>query len=543
MSLLPMKINDWGEEAWNSMKNSADNLSDKVSTSVGEITDAFQNSRKVVNNQTESGQKITKRSTFKNFDNSFKDLFSIGRPCLFNPIIDKYKRFGNYLRSKMSIIDLVPVDYRVDFQRMAKIVTAKSTDSNSTKEIKEFGNPFSIAYDQKIKTYQKICEYHGLNSKYIGLRLFTTDDTTANDTIQVNYKDSIFKKYADSLSSKGQTFRDVSNSVLGSTSKEFMDNVQSALISGSNDMSSELNLDQGIKDLIGNVVSASSDILLKGNKMTFPKIWQDTTYTGNMSVNVRLISPYGHPKAIKEFILKPLSYIILLSAPQTVNGITYGGNIPITIKAYGLNYTIIGSIQSITFRRGGSETSFNLYKQPLTLDLSIEFQTLFDAFAVYDPGIENVLKLTTDKNIFNNSLLTDPGSTNIYNTDNKNNIMISLGTILSSFKPVSIIDMTVDPQVYGMFALPNRNDIPDSPEFLPAGGNLGTTITSAVSSLENVSKIITNAPQIISQGLSNAVYNIAKESVSVISGTAGDWINKPVAVANTIRNTIIGNLF
>ncbi len=543
MSLLPMKINDWGEEAWNSMKNSADNLSDKVSTSVGEITDAFQNSRKVVNNQTESGQKITKRSTFKNFDNSFKDLFSIGRPCLFNPIIDKYKRFGNYLRSKMSIIDLVPVDYRVDFQRMAKIVTAKSTDSNSTKEIKEFGNPFSIAYDQKIKTYQKICEYHGLNSKYIGLRLFTTDDTTANDTIQVNYKDSIFKKYADSLSSKGQTFRDVSNSVLGSTSKEFMDNVQSALISGSNDMSSELNLDQGIKDLIGNVVSASSDILLKGNKMTFPKIWQDTTYTGNMSVNVRLISPYGHPKAIKEFILKPLSYIILLSAPQTVNGITYGGNIPITIKAYGLNYTIIGSIQSITFRRGGSETSFNLYKQPLSLDLSIEFQTLFDAFAVYDPGIENVLKLTTDKNIFNNSLLTDPGSTNIYNTDNKNNIMISLGTILSSFKPVSIIDMTVDPQVYGMFALPNRNDIPDSPEFLPAGGNLGTTITSAVSSLENVSKIITNAPQIISQGLSNAVYNIAKESVSVISGTAGDWINKPVAVANTIRNTIIGNLF
>jgi len=543
MSLLPMKINDWGEEAWNSMKNSADNLSDKVSTSVGEITDAFQNSRKVVNNQTESGQKITKRSTFKNFDNSFKDLFSIGRPCLFNPIIDKYKRFGNYLRSKMSIIDLVPVDYRVDFQRMAKIVTAKSTDSNSTKEIKEFGNPFSIAYDQKIKTYQKICEYHGLNSKYIGLRLFTTDDTTANDTIQVNYKDSIFKKYADSLSSKGQTFRDVSNSVLGSTSKEFMDNVQSALISGSNDMSSELNLDQGIKDLIGNVVSASSDILLKGNKMTFPKIWQDTTYTGNMSVNVRLISPYGHPKAIKEFILKPLSYIILLSAPQTVNGITYGGNIPITIKAYGLNYTIIGSIQSITFRRGGSETSFNLYKQPLTLDLSIEFQTLFDAFAVYDPGIENVLKLTTDKNIFNNSLLTDPGSTNIYNTDNKNNIMVSLGTILSSFKPVSIIDMTVDPQVYGMFALPNRNDIPDSPEFLPAGGNLGTTITSAVSSLENVSKIITNAPQIISQGLSNAVYNIAKESVSVISGTAGDWINKPVAVANTIRNTIIGNLF
>jgi hypothetical protein len=94
-----------------------------------------------------------------------------------------------------------------------------------------------------------------------------------------------------------------------------------------------------------------------------------------------------------------------------------------------------------------------------------------------------------------------------------------------------------------MFALPNRNDIPDSPEFLPVGGNLGTTITSAVSSLENISKIITNAPQIISQGLSNAVYNIAKESVSVISGTAGDWINKPVAVANTIRNTIIGNLF
>jgi len=60
-------------------------------------------------------------------------------------------------------------------------------------------------------------------------------------------------------------------------------------------------------------------------KMTFSeRFGSQLHYSGNLSVNIRLVSPYGHPKAVKEFILKPLSYLLLLAAPQTTNGVTYG---------------------------------------------------------------------------------------------------------------------------------------------------------------------------------------------------------------------------
>jgi hypothetical protein len=297
----------------------------------------------------------------------------------------------------------------------------------------------------------------------------------------------------------------------------------------------------GIRDLLKSVAAVGSDIVMKGNKMTFPKIWQSTTYNGHLSVNVRLVSPYGHPKAIKEFIMKPLSYLILLAAPQTINGVTYGGSIPITIKAYGLNYTVVGSIASITFRRGGSDSSFNLYRQPLTIDLSIEFQTLFDAFAVFDPSVISGLK--TDKDIFQDDLLTNPGSLNFYNQSNKNNLMVSLGTILASLRPVQLVGMSIDPQVYGMFEAPSRTDIPDAPSFTPLTGNLGSTISGAVSSIGKFSEMVTNAPKLIQQGLSNAVYNTAKGSVSSITDSASGWIGRTAGSADSVRTKITGNMF
>jgi len=282
--------------------------------------------------------------------------------------------------------------------------------------------------------------------------------------------------------------------------------------------------------------------------MTFPKIWQSTTYSGNLSVNIRLVSPYGHPKAVKEFILKPLSYLLLLAAPRTANGVTYGKNIPITIKAYGLNYTILGALSSITFRRGGSDTSFNLYKQPLTIDLSIEFQTLFDAFAVFDPGSSpEKSKLTFDKDIFSTSNigLDDPNNLGrfAYDKTSSFHIMTSLGMILSSLKPIGLIDAEVNPQVYGLFSPPARDDIPDMPPFIPVTGNLGSSISSAVDSIGAFGKMITNAPKLLQQGLSNAVYNSAKGSVSSILGKSSKYINNVGGAANKVVNTVHKNLF
>lgn len=544
------KVSAWGAGATASIATSASNLTTTAVSTAGSLSKAFQDASGLVVDQTNTNLKPLKKFDNKWVlsaqNNDLKELFPIGIPARFNKVVDPYNRFGNYLRSKMSVIDLIPVDYKMDFKKLTDIISSqKEAEKSSSKAKKEIDSIFEIGYGQtgsKIELFQKLCEHHGLPSNYAGIRLYTTDDTTSNDSISIQYKDSTFQGLTDGLSNTFQSFRDIANSVLGSTTKEYADKATAAAAEASKQVVAEVGGNEAMQKLTESMTAIAGDILMKGNKMTFPKIWQSTSYSGQLSVNIKLMSPYGHPEAIKEFILKPLSYLLLLAAPQTINGVTYGGSIPLTVKAYGLNYTIVGSINSITFRRGGSETAFNLYKQPLILDISIDFQTLFDAFAMFDPSVFGD-SLTQDKNIFEDPMLTNPdNSLNLYTQANKNNLMTTLGTVLASFRPVKLSNMDIDPQVYGVFTPPSRDDIPDSPAFTPITGNLGSSISGAVDSIGKFANMVTNAPKLIQQGLSNAVYNTAKGSVGSIVGKASGWLTSSSSTITGVT-TKVNSLF
>jgi hypothetical protein len=546
------KAKQWGSNAATSLQTSATNavggISNTASTISKKFGEAFSNPTGLVTKQTTTNEKPlteTSQTMMDAYKTTRYDLFPIGRPCKFNEQIDKYQRFGNYLRTKMSVIDLIPVDYGFDFTRMAKIVGLKEGEVKND-SAGDMANMFNIGYKDQINVYGRILKYHGLY-KYAGIRLYTTDDTTANDTIQIGYKDSTFQSIANTMSEVGQNVKDIAGSLFGSEKAEFQKKVVEATKETSKKLAETSGLNSTTQQLVGDLASVASDMIVSGNKMTFPKVWQSTTYAGNLSVNIRLVSPYGHPKAVKEFILKPLSYLILLAAPQTINGVTYGGSIPLTIRAYGLNYTVLGSLASITFRRGGSDTSFNLYRQPLTIDLSLEFQTLFDAFAVFDPGPSpsKNAALKYDSNIFNDKSLYDPDKLGRFAYDKSSSLhmMTSLGTILTSLKPIGLMDAKANPQVYGVFDIPSRDDIPDLPTFTPITGNLGSSISGAVDSIGKFGSLITNAPTLLKQGLANAVYNTAKGSIGSIAGSASKYIGNVGGAASKVVNTIKGNLF
>ncbi|MDD4081910.1 MAG: hypothetical protein PHD05_00850 [Sphaerochaetaceae bacterium] len=537
-----LNISDYVSKATSWAKETTANVTSSVIKTAQNVKSKAESSMQEFLEETTSiNQQQPIKMSPKTFGEKDVDLFFIGRTCRFSPHIDKQHRFSNYLRNKMSVVDLIPVDYKIDFRKFWEMVQGK-TNAPDTKA-KEIGNIFTVQYSENIAVFKRICEHHGLDNKYVGLRLYTTDESTANDNIQIDYKDSSFKGIMDPLVEFGQSARDFAHSLAGSEFKNFTDDLTGLSVDTAGKLADKFNVNAGLKNIMENVAAIGSDIILKGNKMTFPKIWQETTYTNSMSLNIKLISPYGHPAAVKEFIIKPLSYLIILSAPQTLNGVTYGGNIPLTIKAYGMNHTVVGSIRSMTFRRGGSETSFNLFKQPLSIDVSIEFQTLFDAFAVFDPGSGGGLSIKTDKDVFGDPELSNTQPTNVYSAQNTNTMLTSLGIILNSLKPVFAIEMSIDPQIYGSFIPPQRDDIPRDPAFNPIAGNLGSTIDNAVAKIDNFGNMIMNAPQIIQQGLANAVYNVSKEAVGNISGTVSDWINKPIDVIDDVQTTIMGNIF
>jgi hypothetical protein len=83
-------------------------------------------------------------------------LFSIGSPCRFNNTIDPQGRISAYLRTKMQVIDLIPCDYKFNFDALKGLTTAKNA---------AFGGIHSISYDERIAEYNRMCTFHGLQRK------------------------------------------------------------------------------------------------------------------------------------------------------------------------------------------------------------------------------------------------------------------------------------------------------------------------------------------------------------------------------------------
>ena len=392
-----------------------------------------------------------------------KKLFVVGRPYAFNAQVDPYKRLSNYIRTKMSVIDLIPCSYTIDFKKV--------------EESKGFGNSgvYTMDYTTKIDEFRDLCIHHGLTKPlnshtcpWSGVRLYTTDETSATDSFNVQYKDSMFQGYVDKAGELSRNLQEVVSAVTGKT-QQIAKRTGTAAGEGAARLAKYAKSSDSTSAAIQQAVTSLSDILLQGNRLTFPKIWQNTTHTGNLSATVKLVSPYGSPTAVREFIIKPLMFLIILASPQTRDGISYGNSIPLTIKAYGMNYTILGAINSITLRRGGNDTSFNIYRQPLTIDVSIDFQTLYDGFAVYNKGKDGDPKQPPDHNIFMSPRLINPNSSEIVPNE-PSSPLSTMGTVLNSLRPMNLVEGNF--QVYGNFIRPDRPDIPNSTVNVQLAGNV-----------------------------------------------------------------------
>lgn len=402
------------------------------------------------------------------------NMIVIGKPYLFNENVDPYGRLSKYIRAKMSVIDLIPCEYEIAFYKMKKAATEGGNPAA--------GGPFKISYEKKIKEFNDICRLHGLGQKttYYGIRLYTTDGTTATDSFNIQYKDNFFQSKVDSLTEKVRSMTEIIRSVTAN-SAALADKANKGVAGGIKAGAEKFGASKDLQNTIEQMMLSLGDIVLKGNRLVFPKIWQNSTYNNALSAQIRLISPYGHPKAIKQFIIKPLMFLLFLASPQTSDGLSYGNCIPLTIKAYGMNYTVLGSINSITLRRGGEDTSFNVYRQPLVVDVSIDFQTLFEGFAVFKPPAEEEKdKYTPDYYVFGEGRLEDPTSGVIDQSvlQEINHPLMTMSKFLTSLQPINIGVTEGDFQVYGNFLKPDKPDMPKSGIIGGGGGGVVSAATN-----------------------------------------------------------------
>ena len=332
----------------------------------------------------------------------------IGKPYRFAETVDPQDRTYRFLATRMNCVDLYPCTYAMSYlysqdsnDKKTESAAAKSSGSNSSigssissgaSQVQgsssgnqqssgsggssgQGGNSsgsksmfkYGIGYDIAMQRYRQMCQnYLGDFNPPSGLRIFLTDDTTTTDGIQTQYTENFFQKLADGLSNAMQGFTSIASSLSSSALNEGVDkllsedNINTDKIVG--DVSQGLGLSGTSRDAMGDIIKGlkqGAKIVLKGQKLALPKIWQSSSYSSAFSVSTKLFSPYGSPAAIKQYIIRPLVLMLLMGIPQTDDMVSYGKPFAVTVRSWGTSFLTLAGITNITLQRGGADSVFN----------------------------------------------------------------------------------------------------------------------------------------------------------------------------------------
>jgi hypothetical protein len=375
-----------------------------------------------------SGQKLTSTQEL--------NLFRVGKPARFTEAVDKGGRIAKYIESKMNVIDLIPCDFSIPLTK-----ALGNIDPNNKSGLLDALRP-NITYPEAINKFRRICENYGLPDRHGGLRLFLTDDTTATDEFASTYSEnmigSAINKFA-SVTSQINAFGRSVSSKYEDWMGNLTDQVSTILGGVTTEALEKTNASQELKDIAaiaGATAKAATSVITQGSRISLPKAWSDSTYSPNFNAVVKLVSPYGHPDAIKEFIIKPLMFLLILTGARTKDGISYGQSPKVSVKAYGITYLPLAAISGVSLRKGGADTTFNIYRQPLTIDVSITFQSLLSGFAIH----ENAAADPMNKDVFTRSSAVNESLQ--LPTAAGNTFFSTLGSVVESIKPVAITDIS-----------------------------------------------------------------------------------------------------
>lgn len=307
------------------------------------------------------------------------NLKNIGHVLTLPTHADKDRRITNYIKKMLGVVDIIPVDYYINLKNLSK------------------GQSVAFKYDTAASKYSSLCTRYGLTAAS-GLRLWTTDDTVASETYSNHFTENKLMRYVNSLESFGRGMYDMARSFGTDTlSNKLYDEATKLAHSLVNRGSSALNnyvgnsaflqFSSGFLEGLGNV---ATDVVLKGHHIALPQIWLDSSYSPELSLTVKLATPYGVPEAVKKYVISPLVYILLMCSAKTNDGLSYGPTQPVQVRAYGISNMNLASLNLVSVRRGGRETSYNKYKQPLQLDISLSVSPLCGGFASVSENFNDV---------------------------------------------------------------------------------------------------------------------------------------------------------
>lgn len=355
------------------------------------------------------------------------ELKPIGRVVALNDRVDPNGIINKYMRKQMRVVDLIPVKYLLDTTKVQQGVPSQC---------------IKYEFDQEIEDYMSDCVDYGLK-EYAGLRCYITDDTSMVEDIENQYEESPIRTILTELSQTNRIVRALAG--IRGLSKTILQSVDPLMATSNPENLPKEYEDIFKKNIFGDssvdvsnslmtLLRTSKNVILLGKNVSLPKVWSDSSYSPSMQLNIKLISPYGSPTAISKYVIEPLIYLLIMAAPRTNDGISYGWPRYVHVRYYGGVYIPCAYISSISIRRGGSDTVYSIYRQPLCVDVTLSLSPVATGFAVFsgpDSEGEGIDISEVEEPVDGSDILEAPPSA----------IIPTIGTIIRSFRPVSLEDI------------------------------------------------------------------------------------------------------
>ena len=139
---------------------------------------------------------------------------------------------------------------------------------------------------------------------------------------------------------------------------------------------------------------------LRGGKMVFPQMIDQSSYGKSISLSFKFLSPSGDPESVFMNCMLPYAHLLAFSAPRQLGPNTY--TYPFLVRCFSRGWMNceMGVVTSFRAQRGGQEdTQYNVYNQATEIDISMDITPLYN--------VMYISKTTDGTNFFKNTGLQE----------------------------------------------------------------------------------------------------------------------------------------
>jgi len=211
----------------------------------------------------------------------------------------------------------------------------------------------------------------GPNIRTYGLSFYSDAGTVANDSIDNSFGESELEKNSKATSDEMREIRfSMNNSNIFGKVTDIMSRIPDILNRGVGAFTTP------------GAVSA----IMRGAKMTFPKVFEDTNFSRSYSLSFKFVSPYGDKYSIFQYVYLPMLSLLCMILPRQIGTSTYIAPFLVKVDFPGNFAVDMGVITRMSIEKAADSNSWSIDGLPLQMNVTIDIMDLYPVMMMARSG-------------------------------------------------------------------------------------------------------------------------------------------------------------